>query len=119
VLAVEASTYLTVFFALHGPREFRSHFAAAVGHALEDLGIPPEIICAERDYVAVATLALLEESEAAETLDDLEFFAEIELSYHDDSRTVQQNLNQIPHPDRNPCVPAEAIRQRCGSARPH
>jgi hypothetical protein len=47
----------------------------------------------------------------AGTLNDLEFHCGIELEYHDDLRTVQRNLNQIPHVNRDPCVPIDAVNR--------
>jgi hypothetical protein len=54
-------------------------------------------------------LARLTNRSMTGTLNDLEFHCGIELSYHDDLRKVQLNLNEIPHVNRDPCVPIDAI----------
>jgi len=45
------------------------------------------------------------------TLSNLEFHCGIELEYHDDFRKVQRNLNDMPHANREPCVPFDAVTQ--------
>jgi hypothetical protein len=45
------------------------------------------------------------------TLNDLEFHCGIELEYHEDLRRVQRNLNDMPHVNREPCVPVDAVTQ--------
>jgi hypothetical protein len=45
------------------------------------------------------------------TLNDLEFHYGIELQYHDDLRKAQLNLNEMPHANRDPCIPIDAISQ--------
>ena len=45
------------------------------------------------------------------TLNDLEFHCGIELEYHQDLRRVQRNLNDMPHVNREPCVPVDAVTQ--------
>jgi hypothetical protein len=44
-------------------------------------------------------------------LDDVQFFCDMELDYHTDLRIVQRNLNDVPHPNRHPCVPLEAVHE--------
>jgi hypothetical protein len=41
----------------------------------------------------------------------LEFHCGIELEYHQDLRKVQRNLNDMPHVNRDPCVPLDAVTQ--------
>lgn len=110
VLALNERTYLTVVFPLAPRREFRSNFARAVADVLWDLRLPEEIVRSESAAVEFEPLARLTNRSMAGTLNDLEFHCGIELSYHDDLRTVQLNLNEIPHVNRDPCVAIEAVR---------
>jgi len=57
------------------------------------------------------------ESELVGSLDDVEFVCSIDLSYHDDLRRVQRNLNECPHSGRNPCVPLVAVAQMFANPR--
>lgn len=109
VIGLNERTYLTVVFPLAPRAQFHANFAAAVGNALEDLGLPPPFADAERDAVELEPLARLTSRIMIATLNDLEFHCGIELEYHDDLRRVQRNLNDIPHANRDPCVPAEAV----------
>jgi hypothetical protein len=42
------------------------------------------------------------------SLNDIEFHCGIELTYHTDLRRVELTLNEVPHANRDPCVPIEA-----------
>ncbi|MBI3042150.1 MAG: hypothetical protein HYY78_04905 [Betaproteobacteria bacterium] len=110
VIALNERTYLTVVFPLEPRREFRSHFARALADALADMRLPGEIVRSESAAVEFEPLARLTNRRMAGTLNDLEFFCGIELSYHDNLRTVQLNLNEFPHANRDPCVPIDAVR---------
>lgn len=111
VIAVNERTYLTVVFALAPRQQFRANFASAVGDALEDLRLPVEIVQSESAAIEFEPLARLTNRSMTGTLNNLEFHCGIELSYHDDLRTVQLNLNEIPHANRDPCVPIDAVRR--------
>jgi hypothetical protein len=118
VIALNERTYLTVVFPLAPKGHFRSHFAGALRHVLEDLRLPREVVRLETAAIAVEPLVRLADRSLKGTLDDLVFFCEIELAYHDDLRTVQLNLNEIPHATRNPCVPIQAVHRLLGARVP-
>lgn len=109
VIALNEGTYLTIVFPLAPRGEFRANFASAVANALEDLRLPEDIVRSESAAVEFEPLARLTNRSMTGTLNDLEFFCGIELSYHDDLRKVQLNLNEIPHANRDPCIPREAV----------
>ena len=111
VIALNERTYLTVVFALAPRREFRANFAGAVGDVLKDLRLPQEIVRSESAAIEFEPLARLTNRSMTGTLNDLEFHCGIELSYHDELRRVQLNLNEIPHVNRDPCVPVDAVRR--------
>jgi hypothetical protein len=111
ILAVNERTYLTVLFPFVPRERLCSEMAAAVANALRDLGIAESIAGAESAAVEFMPLARLEGGELGAVLEDVQFECEIELTYHTDLRVVQRNLNDFPHPNRNPCVPLEAVRQ--------
>jgi hypothetical protein len=109
VMALEQRTYLTLVFPLWPRAGFRARFADALAAALEDLGVPEDLATPERRPIEAAPLALLADRTLLRSLDDVEFICGIELMYHDDLRRVQRNLNDFPHPRRDPCVPVEAV----------
>lgn len=109
VLALNERTYLTVVFPLAPRRDFRANFSEAVRMVMEDLGIPERSRFLESSAVEVEPLARLTHRSMAGTLNDLQFHCGIELEYHVDLRTVQLNLNDIPHVNRDPCVPKDAV----------
>ena len=111
VIALNERTYLTVLFPLAPRARFRSNFAAALADVLEDLGVSALIVRTESAAVEFESLARLTNRGMTGTLNDLEFHCGLELEYHDDLRTVQRNLNDIPHVNRNPCVPVDAVGQ--------
>lgn len=111
VIAVNERTYLTVVFALVPRERFPAELAAAVGMALRDLRIPEPLARAESAAVEFMPVAAFGSSEFAAVLDRVQYFCELELCYHTDLRVVQANLNRLPHPNRDPCVPLEAVRQ--------
>lgn len=110
VLVLEERTCLTLLFPLLPVAQFRPHLSGALASALVDLGVPPAIARTECAAIEFEPLARLEDSFLRERLDDVEYTCGIEFSYHTDLRIVQRNLNDIPHPDRDPCTPVEAIR---------
>jgi hypothetical protein len=111
VIALNERTYLTVVFPLAPRREFRANFAGALSDVLKDLRFHPDIVRSESAAMEFHLLARLTNRSMTGTLNDLEFHCGIELSYHDDLRTVQWNLNQIPHAHREPCVPIDATKR--------
>jgi hypothetical protein len=111
VIALNERTYLTVLFPLAPRAQFRLHFASALASVLDDVGVSGAIARAESAAVEFEPLARLTNRSMTGTLNDLEFHCGIELQYHDDLRTVQRNLNEIPHVNRDPCVPIDAVNQ--------
>lgn len=111
VIALNERTYLTIVFPLAPRTTFRSNLANALADALEDLGMSQAIVRAESGAVEFEPLARLTNRTMNGTLNDLEFHCGIELEYHNDLRTVQRNLNDIPHVNRDPCVPVDAVSQ--------
>lgn len=111
VIALDGRTYLTVVFPLAPRSAFRLRFANAVATALADLGVATTVARAESAAIEFEPIAGLTNRSMAGSLNDLEFHCGIELEYHDDLRRVQRNLNDIPHVNREPCVPVEAISQ--------
>lgn len=111
VVAINERTYLTSVFAWAGRESFAGDLARAAALALGDLGIPEAIVRAETTAIEFMAPSRLGGGELAEVLDDVQFFCEMELCYHSDLRIVQRNLNDVPHPRRDPCVPVEAVRE--------
>jgi hypothetical protein len=111
VIALNERTYLTLLFPLAPRLQFRSHFASALADVLEDLGVSGASVRSESAAVEFEPLARLTNRSMTGTLNDLEFHCGIELEYHDDLRTVQRNLNEIPHVNRDPCIPIDAVRR--------
>lgn len=111
VLALNERTYLAVLFPLAPRKHFRLQFARALASALEHLGVPRPIVRAECTVIEFQPLTRLRSAQLADRLDDLEFVCGIELCYHSDLAAVQRNLNELPHPQRDPCVPADAVRR--------
>jgi hypothetical protein len=111
VLVLEQRTYLTLLFLLPPIAQFRPQLSGALANALIDVGVPPAIACTECAAIEFEPLARLEDSLLRERLDDVEFTCGIEFSYHTDLRIIQRNLNDFPHPDRDPCTPVEGVRR--------
>ena len=118
VIALEQRTCLTLVFPLWPRAGFRARFADALAAALADLGVPEDLATPERGSIEAAPLALLADRTLVGSLDDVEFICGIELMYHDDLRRVQRNLNDFPHPRRDPCVPADAVARLFSAAGP-
>jgi hypothetical protein len=117
VVAVNDRTYLTAVFPFAGRQRFSGDLCAAAGSALRDLGISEPIVRAEIAALEFMPIARLGAESLADVLDDVQFFCEIELAYHTDLRVVQRNLNDVPHPNRDPCVPLEAVRDLFANTR--
>ena len=118
VIAIDERTYLTLVFPLAPRTGFRSRFAAALTAALEDFGVPEDVVCAERSAIDFEPLTPLADRTLVRSLDDVEYMCGIEFLYHDDLRLVQRNLNEFPHPGRDPCVPLEAVVQMLAVRQP-
>ena len=111
VIALNERTYLTIVFPFVPRERFSAEFAGAMSNALRDLGISERIVRAEVAAAELMPVGRLEAGELADVLEDVQFFCEIELDYHTDLRVVQRNLNDVPHPNRDPCVPLAAVRE--------
>lgn len=111
VIAVNDRTYLTAVFAFAGRERFSADLCAAAALALRDLGIAETIVRAEIAALEFMPVARLGAETLADALDDVQFMCEIELCYHTDLRLVQRNLNDFPHPARDPCVPLQAVHE--------
>ena len=111
VVVLDQRTYLTLVFPLAPRVNFRANFAGALAAALCDLGVPEEAVQIESAAIDFEPLARLTNRSMTGSLNDIEFHCGIELEYHDDLRRVQLNLNEIPHVNREPCVPIDAVSQ--------
>ena len=118
VITLDQRTYLTLVFPLAPRTGFRARFADALADALEDSGVPEDVVCAERSAIDFEPLTPLADRTLVRSLDDVEYMCGIELLYHDDLRLVQRNLNEFPHPGRDPCIPLEAVAQMLAVRRP-
>lgn len=110
VLVLEQRTCLTLLFPLIPVAQFRPRLSGALANALVDLGVPTAIARTECAAIEFEPFARLEDCSLRERLDDVEYMCGIEFSYHTDLRIVQRNLNDMPHPNRDPCTPVEAVR---------
>lgn len=111
VLVLEQRSYLTLLFPLAPVAQFRVHLSGALSNALAAVGVPAAIARIECAATEFEPLTRLADSCLRERLDDVEFTCGIEFSYHTDLRIIQRNLNDIPHPDRDPCTPVDGIRR--------
>jgi hypothetical protein len=111
VIALDTRTYLTLVFAYAPGAQFHSNFATALANGLHDVGVPPAIVRIESTAVEFAPLVPLRNRQLTDALNHVWSFCDIEFCYHQDLRTIQRNLNDLPHPNRDPCVPLEAIRR--------
>jgi hypothetical protein len=111
VLVLEQRTYLTLLFPLLPVAQFRPQLSGALATALVDLGVPLALARTECAAIEFEPLVRLKDSCLRERLDDVEFTCGIEFSYHTDLRIIQRNLNEFPHPDRDPCTPIEGVRR--------
>lgn len=114
VIGLDASAYLAVVFRLGRRERFRRDFSEALSYALEDLGAPPPTIALETSVIDMTPLVRLNDRTLSRTLQEVQFFCDLELGYHDDLRRVQRNLNELPHAGRDPGVPAEAVAALVG-----
>ena len=110
VVALDTRTYLTLLFAFAPAPQFHSNFASALANALHDMRVPPAIVRTESTAVEFAPLVPLRNRQLTDSLNHVWSFCDIEFCYHNDLRTIQRHLNDLPHPNRDPCVPIEAVR---------
>ena len=109
-LALNDATYLTLVFRAAPRAKFRDHFAGALYDALCDLGVSSAAAGREAAVIDLLPLARLTNRRLIGSLNDLEFFAQMELDYVSDLRRVQRNLNDVPHANKPaPYVAAEAV----------
>jgi hypothetical protein len=111
VIAINERTYLTLVFRFVPAVAFRRMFCGALAQLLEDLKLPNDIVQLEVAAANVAPLVRLTDISLRRAISDVKFYCGIELMYHQELRTVQWNLNEVPHPGRDPCVPIMAARQ--------
>lgn len=111
VVVLDTRTYLTLLFPFAPQPQFHANFASALVNALHELGVPPAIVRIESLAVEFATLVPLRNRQLTDSLNHVWSFCDMEFCYHQDLRTIQRNLNDLPHPNREPCVPSEAVRR--------
>jgi uncharacterized protein DUF6933 len=111
VLALEKRTYLTLVFPGAPFSQFRRGFSTALANALSDFGVGQLTVRTECAAIDFEPLVRLADEVLLDRLDDIEFTCGIEFCYHEDLRIVQRNPNELPHPNRDPCVPAQAVRR--------
>lgn len=116
VIMLDAAAYLTVVFRLRSRDLFRRDFSTALAHALEDLGTPARTIALETCVIDALPLVRLGDRQFSRALQHVTWFCDLELGYHADLRRVTRNLNELPHGDRDPCVPAQAVATLVGRA---
>jgi hypothetical protein len=119
VLALNERTYLTLVFEAAPHRRFRERFAAALTAVLEDLGVPEGVAEHEAMVLDFLPLARLTSRTLAGSLNQLEFLTFCELDYISDLRTVQLNLNDVPHVKREPPCPIDAVAQVFAGVKAH
>ena len=116
VVAIEESTYLTAVCPLVRLPAFVRVFAASVGAALEDLGVSTD--AAEREVMAIVegvTFARNDNRSLLGSATDVAWHASILLErarVGDLSALarVQRELNDMPHVNRQPPFPSQAVR---------
>jgi len=118
VIALEQRTYLTLVFPLAPRTGFRAHFADALAALLADLGVPENVVHTECSAIDFEPLTRLTDRKLIGALDTVEFMCGIELSYHDDLRRVQRNLNEFPHAGLDVYVPLAAIARMFANPQP-
>lgn len=116
VIAISASTYLTLVIPLDGAAALTVAFRAALVAALEDLAVSDQRAATEAAAVSSLSLCRLREPRLQSALEHIETFCGVELCYHTDLRVVQRNLNELPHGDLEACVPADAVVELLGCA---
>jgi uncharacterized protein DUF6933 len=116
VVALEESTYLTIVCPLLPLPGFVLVFAASVGTALEDVGIPAGLVQSEvAAIVEGASFARNDNRSLLGSVNDVAFHADVLL---EDARRndlsalgrAQRELNEMPHVRRQPPFPSQAVR---------
>ena len=110
ILALDTRTGLTLVFPFAPEAQFRSNFASALTDALHDAGVAPATVRVESAAVEFAPFVFLRNRVLTESLNHVQYFSELEFCYHEELRIIQRNLNQLPQPNRDPCVPIAGIR---------
>ena len=116
VVALEESTYLTVVCPLVQLPGFVAVFAASVGTALEDLGIPADLIQSEvLAIVEGASFARNDNRSLLGSVNDVAFHADVQLegARRNDLSALgraQRELNEMPHVHKEPPFPSQAVR---------
>lgn len=118
MLAIDVGTYLTVAFPLGEPSGFHDAFGAAVGAALEDLGVAAGQIQVEVEAVKTLALRRLVDPSLRKPLETVDFMCGVELAYHTDLRVVQLRLNAFPHAPPPDYVSVTAVRRLFGLSEP-
>jgi hypothetical protein len=109
VVAVEDRTHLTLVCPFGHGTDLKASLADALHGVLTDLHVAREHVVAEAATIDFRPLIRLADRRLAAKLNDVQFYCELELGYHEDLRRVQLNLNELPHPERDPCIPREAV----------
>ena len=117
LMAVNEATYMTVVVALGSEGDFLPDFRAAVAAALEDLGVPSARRAQELGALDSVHLSRLRDAGLRSVLDTLQTFCGIEFCCHSDPRTVQRNLNEVPHPSLFAGTAANAVKMMLGAER--
>jgi hypothetical protein len=115
VLAIDTRTYLTVVFPLGHASEFHASWSRSLRALLRDLRVPHERVEIEGNAVKHLPLVRLSEPRLIEALKVIGFVCAIELSYQDDLRIVQRQLNEFPHDLPPDHVPAQAAQRLFGA----
>ena len=113
-VGLEETTYLTVVFHIAPLPDFVPVFAAAVGHALLDLGVPLKVANSEASAIAAAGgLARNDNRSLIGSVNDVAFITQ---GYLEDDpvtahsmRVAQRKLNDMPHVKREPSFPRTAV----------
>jgi hypothetical protein len=112
VIAIHAYTYLTVVCPLTGPEETCAALRVAVADILQDLHVPAARIDIEIAAVDSVQFEWLRDPSLRSGLRDVTWFCGLERLTHSCLKTVQRNLNELPHAalgGNTPCVAALAV----------
>jgi len=115
-VALEETTYLTVIFPLLALPDFLPAFGASAETALTDLGVSARKAAAEaRAIVAAARFAKNDNRSLLGSVNDVAFHASIRLEHERtitiaSLRKAQRELNGMPHVNREPSFPDQAVQ---------
>jgi uncharacterized protein DUF6933 len=116
VVALEESTYLTIVCPLLQLPGFVAAFATSVGTALEDLGIPADLVQSEVSAIVEGvSFARNDNRSLLGSVNDVAFHADVQLenARRNDVSALgraQRELNEMPHVRREPPFPSQAVR---------